>query len=191
MYRKIDGGRTIVVPEDLRSRLIAFYHANPLTGHLGRDATLQLLQDRYFFPHMKIMVQDHINKCIACTQAKSTPPRRFGLIQQAQRGGDLQTLNMDLFGPLPENGEGPRYILVMYDAFSYYPTLSIINTKEATSIFDAFVKDVPLKGRLPSRILMSDNGSDYALRRPFQGERGQKKRCSIESSSPLSFGDEG
>ena len=49
----------------------------------------------------------------------------------------------------------------MLDPFSHFLVLSVIETKLATAIMDAFVKDILLKGYLPTQIILSDNGSEF------------------------------
>ena len=75
-------------------------------------------------------VDDYISECLDYRKAKATPPKRAGLLQQRHRGGDLEVLSIDLFGPLPVSGrDEDRYILVMIDPFSQNPTLSVLKTK--------------------------------------------------------------
>jgi len=49
----------------------------------------------------------------------------------------------------------------MLDPFSHFLVLSVIETKLATAIMAAFVKDILLKGYLPTQIIISDNGSEF------------------------------
>mmetsp|Transcript_19126 Transcript_19126/g.61523 ORF Transcript_19126/g.61523 Transcript_19126/m.61523 type:complete len:576 (+) Transcript_19126:1815-3542(+) len=157
LYRTLDEERLPVVPLELRDRVIEEHHDSPLYGHAGRDATVGHIQKRYYWPNLQRDVGKYIDSCLICKKAKSTPPRRFGLIQQSNRGGDCQALSIDLFGPLPGGG----YLLVMLDPFSHFLVLSRIDTKEASSVVDAFVKDILLKGYLPRRLIISDNGSEF------------------------------
>ena len=157
----IESDQTVrmVVPESLRYRVIREYHDSPWSGHVGRQATVDQLQRRFYWPNLQADVQKYINSCITCQKARSVRQKRAGLLQQADRGGDLQVLSIDLYGPLP--GHPETYILVMIDPFSHYLTLSILKTKEATSVFEAFKNDILLKGRLPRRIILSDNGTEF------------------------------
>ena len=108
--------------------------------------------------------RDFISECLDCRKAKTAPPKRAGLLQQRYRGGDLEVLSIDVFGPLPVSGRDKnRYILVMIDPFSLYLTLSVLKTKKATSIVEAFIDDIILHGFLPSKIILSDNGSAFQI----------------------------
>ena len=49
----------------------------------------------------------------------------------------------------------------MIDTFSHYLTLSVLKTKKATSIVEAFIDDIIVHGFLPSKIILSDNGSEF------------------------------
>ena len=165
---RIEGDEVkLVVPASLRTRLIRQHHDSPISGHVGRNATVDQLQRRFYWPNLAADVGDYVGKCLKCLKAKIPRPRRHGLLQQAERGGDLQVLSIDLIGPLP--GRGAKYVLVMIDPFSHFLTLSVLETKEAISVFEAFVKDILLKGRLPRKLIISDNGREFdnALFRKF------------------------
>jgi len=65
-------------------------------------------------------VGDYISECLDCHKAKTVPPKCAGLLQQRNRGSDLEVLSTDLFGPLPMSGrDEDRYILGMIDPFSH------------------------------------------------------------------------
>jgi len=113
LFYKNGEEKFIDVPKKYRRGLIFEYHEGPLSNHVGREATLALLQPRFLLaPYMQKDLQDYIQNCTLCKLAKSYPPRRYGLLQQREREGDLHTLSIDLIGPLPGSYEF-RYILVM------------------------------------------------------------------------------
>jgi len=160
LYRIRNGEKTIFVPVSLRTNLIRQHHEDILHGHAGRAATMAILRARYYWPYMQADVDEFIRACLPCRKAKSTLHRRHGLLQQSERGGDLRRLSIDLFGPLPSSGKD-RYLLVMFDPFSHFLVIEVISTKEATSIFDAFVERILLKGYLPTQVIISDNGTEF------------------------------
>lgn len=163
-HREENDDSTVVVPEDLRERIIREHHDSILYGHPGREGTVNNIRQRYYWPYIEHDVAKYIQRCLPCQKAKSRPSPRRGLLQQAERGGDLQRLSMDLFGPLPVAGDPNnqwRYILVMFDTFSHFLTLEIITTKEAQSVMDAFERGILLRGFLPTKIIITDNGKEF------------------------------
>ena len=35
-------------------------------GHMGRDKTLDLVRDRYYWPRMATEVEERVRKCVRC-----------------------------------------------------------------------------------------------------------------------------
>ena len=145
---RIDGeNKRLVVPTVLTKRLISQFHDSLLHGHVGREGVLHQLRDSFYWSQMQRDVDDYISECLDCRKAETTPTKRAGLLQQRHRGGDLEVISIDLFGPFPVNGRyEDRYILVMIDHFSHYLTLSALKAKEATSIVEALIDDIILHG---------------------------------------------
>jgi len=125
------------------------------------DATKSFLEERYYWPNLQFEVAQWLNQnCIACKAAKLPMPKRAGLLQQVRYEGDGSTMGMDLFGPI-DSHQGKKYLLVCYDPFSHFLILDVVNTKEDTSILDAFIRSVILQGHLPSKLILTDNGSEF------------------------------
>ena len=54
-----------------RKLLVKESHEGGLTGHFGVEKTLNILREKFYWPHMRRAVQRYCYKCIACLQAKS------------------------------------------------------------------------------------------------------------------------
>ncbi|KAL0162325.1 hypothetical protein M9458_041721, partial [Cirrhinus mrigala] len=69
------------VPLSLRSRVLSEVHSVPSSGHPGIEATLHLLNNRYWWPTIRSDTINFIKSCTACNTAKV--PRRLpaGLLQ--------------------------------------------------------------------------------------------------------------
>ncbi|MEM9369320.1 MAG: hypothetical protein AAGD07_25345 [Planctomycetota bacterium] len=125
--------RQIVIPATLKRKLFRQAHEGPLNGHLGRDATVEHLLQRFWWPMLQNEVAQFIAECMDCKKAKTSIPYRQGLLQQPPRIADGHTLGMDLVGPLPES-DGKRFILTMIDPFSHFLTLEAIDSKKDTCV---------------------------------------------------------
>lgn len=108
-------------------------------------------------------VSDYVKECLNCRKAKSPVPLKQGLAKSTIHDHDGSTLGMDLIGPLHDDDATSSYILTMYDGFSHFLVADVIDTKEATSVFNSFVRNILLEGRLPSRIV-ADNGTEFKNR---------------------------
>jgi len=54
-----------------RKLLIKKSHDGGLMGNFGDDKTQNILQEKFYWPHMRKAVQRHYHRCIASLQAKA------------------------------------------------------------------------------------------------------------------------
>ena len=62
-----------ILPKTHRRRATLALHYD--YGHLGMEKTLELLQERFFWPKMIEDVRNHIGICERCTRYKQPPER--------------------------------------------------------------------------------------------------------------------
>jgi len=64
--------KRLCVPKcSIRTLLLKEAHEGGLMGHFGVVKTLELLQEHFYWPHMKVDVQKLCEGCIVCKRAKS------------------------------------------------------------------------------------------------------------------------
>ena len=62
----------LCVPKcSIRELLVSESHEGGLMGHFGVQKTLEILQEHFFWPHMRRDVHKFCGHCIVCKQAKS------------------------------------------------------------------------------------------------------------------------
>ncbi len=71
----------IYVPQALRQRVIHLVHSTPSSGHPGIAATLQLLNNHFWWPTLQAETITLIRNCSSCNIAKSSHQLPAGLLQ--------------------------------------------------------------------------------------------------------------
>lgn len=135
-----------------------------LCGHGGVERTLRLIKDQVpaseHWPNMRRDVRQYIHTCPAC---QFMQPSKMLIATTAPYNmsvhSPMDRINVDTIGPLPEDAEGNKYIIVVIDVFSRYAEL--YPTKDATAITAAkclvhWISHYGIPGEL-----LTDNGKQY------------------------------
>jgi hypothetical protein len=65
----------------LQTKLIASLHDSAIDGHYGIQASYQRIKQLYYWPAMKMSVENYVKHCVICQQAKHTHQKPSGLLQ--------------------------------------------------------------------------------------------------------------
>jgi hypothetical protein len=73
----------LIVPDvdNLRTNLIQEVHEQVSTAHPGRNKTIRLLADRYYWKGLAASVEQYVRNCHACRRANAPQDRTPGLLQ--------------------------------------------------------------------------------------------------------------
>ena len=85
---KLTTGLQLVVPENLRDRVLKASHTSVLSGHLGLKKTLSKLQRSFYWLNMRETVRIFLKNCVTCGSRKrptSKPRAPLGNIPRARR----------------------------------------------------------------------------------------------------------
>lgn len=135
----------------VRELLVREAHEGRLMGYFGVFETLDLLQEHFYWPHMKIDVK----KCIVCKKAKSKvmphgiytplPTPEFPWID----------ISMDFILGLPRTENGKDSIFVVVDRFSkithFIPCKKV---DDACHFANLFFKEVVRLHGMPTSIVL-------------------------------------
>lgn len=124
-----------------RKEIINEKHASAIGGHKRITKTFNRIRQNYFWPNMKIDVQNFIQTCRECQRKKLTRIKT----KQPMRITDtpisaFDKISMDVVGPLPAIPEGNVYIFTIQDLLTKYSVAVPLKRTNSLSIADAFLK---------------------------------------------------
>ena len=64
-----------------RQKCLSLHHDTPFAGHLGRDCTMQLVLQTYWWPGLGSDVQQYVSSCDHCQRNKASHEKPAGLLQ--------------------------------------------------------------------------------------------------------------
>lgn len=158
--------REVVINEETRLQLILpnnFIH-QVLTslhndvGHPGRDRTLSLLRDRFYWPCMSSDVEDWIKNCGRCVRFKTIITAKAPLVN-IQTSEPLELVCLDYL-TLDMAKSGIQYVLIITDHFTRYAQAIPTRNMSAKTTADAFLNNFVKHYGLPKRI-HSDQGANF------------------------------
>ena len=114
---------------------------------------LDLLSRRFYWNRMDRDVQRKVRACLVCQKRKQPRPSRAGLTQPMLSQRPMQTVAIDLVGPLIESVEGDKWILTMMDTFTRWPIAVPVPNKSAIIIARAIYRHLLCQHECPERIL--------------------------------------
>ncbi|EXX63433.1 putative integrase core domain protein [Rhizophagus irregularis DAOM 181602=DAOM 197198] len=158
LYRKTkDGIRKVILREQIEPILYHF-HTDMSGAHLGIDAIIGKIKDRYYWPQLGEDVKEYIKTCDIC-QRRGPTNRREELIPIPVKG-PFHRIGIDIKGPLPITSSGNRYIIVAMDYFTKWPEARAISNIKAETVAKFIYEEIICRHGVPQEIL-SDRGTSF------------------------------
>ncbi|XP_027184032.1 uncharacterized protein LOC113782339 [Coffea eugenioides] len=148
--------RLCVPHGSLRELLVRESHSGGLMGHFGVDKTLAMLQEHFYWPHMRRDVARVVDRCLACKKAKSKV-HPYGLYTPLPiSSAPWVDISMDFILGLPRSKYGHDSIYVVVDRFSKMTHfIACHKTDDASHIANLFFKEIVRLHGIP-RTIVSD-----------------------------------
>ncbi len=149
----------LVIPLALVDVVLQLLHDTPSAGHPVDDRTfLPSAWSKYYWPTMRINVENHISQCLSCAQTKGTPST-VPILEYPLPVRPFDVVGIDLL-QLPRSTQGSVYILLCVDHFSRFVVLAPLRNKSAVTVAHAIVSHLICPYTTP-RVLLSDNGTEF------------------------------
>lgn len=116
-YRKIAGSR-LLVPKELRKKVLNYYHGNLLRGHYGETRMIDKGSSRFWWPKFQEDFRARVVRCIVYAIEQPNRSRRQGRFRcyQASRWGEVFGVNFLII--ILASSNGCMKFLVMADALT-------------------------------------------------------------------------
>ena len=157
-----DINSVVEVVEDTvrRFKLVKMAHDGPQgVGHLGMEKTYETLKRDFYWKNMMTDVKNLVESCELCVQ-KIKRKAKHGIPVSLLIGGPWEILCMDMMGPLPDSGNGKKYILVAIDSFTKDIELKAVADQSAITVMNFMLKNVVSRHGVPQEVL-TDNGTNF------------------------------
>ena len=151
----------VVVPTELRSRVMRVAHDSIMGGHLGSGKTSDRILSQFYWPNLHTDVARYCRSCDVCQ--RTIPKGRVGKVPLQKMpviDEPFKRVAVDLVGPIkPVTDKGNRYILVLVDYATRYPEAVALPSIQTEVVAEALVSMYSRLG-IPEEIL-SDHGTQF------------------------------
>ena len=153
--------KQVMVPVQLRSRIMELAHGSLMGGHMGIKKTADKIQSAFYWPGIQGDVTRFCKSCDVCqkTVNKGSVPK-VPLEKMLLIDKPFKRVAIDLVGPIgPPSEDGHRYILTLVDFATRYPEAVPLKNIDTETVAEALV-DIFSRLGVPEEIL-SDLGTQF------------------------------
>ena len=163
LYRYIDTSQRpdrnnmqLCLPKPYRKQALEGCHDD--VGHFGLDRTLDLLRDRFYWPHLMDDAKDYVNSCRRCQMAKGR--QQLAPLQPYHADAPMELIHMDYL--TIEHGKTGKdvNILIITDHYSRFAQAIKTTNQTAFTTAQAAYNHFFSKYGFPEKIV-TDQGTNF------------------------------
>ena len=163
LIRTVHAHPQVVVPHDLKSRVLHMGHHSKLAGHPGGRKMYYTLSRDYYWPALAVDAYATVRNCVRCAQERVKLVRKTKRLKLFPAQAPLESVSIDILGELIRTPRGHRWLLVITDRFSKLVRTVPLRRITAAEIAKAFVHHwVFVYG--PPLSVLADNGQQFVAK---------------------------
>ena len=128
----------VVVLRTLRARLLRLCHNPAIAGHPGQNLIYYALRHEYYWPHLAADVTSTVRGCRTCAMNRVKLRKHLNRLRLFPATRPLESLGVDILGPLPKTKTGKQFLLVITDRFTKLKQVVALRTVTAYTFAVAF-----------------------------------------------------
>jgi hypothetical protein len=160
MFSDFSTYHALILPQVLRKDVFDQLHVKRISGHFGRDRTLEAVKKRFYWPNMSDSIKRWCVECDLCARCKPGPGVGKSPLQQFSVSRRFQVVAIDICGPLPISDSNNEYIMVVGDYFTKWKEAFAIPDQTAFTVADKLVTEVICRFGCPEQI-HTDQGRNF------------------------------
>ena len=156
-----DRSQCLVVPTELRLKVLYHCHDSRDSGQLGRTKTLDKLKQRFYWYGMSRDSNIYVKQCPSCNKNKKGNRTPRSALGSYHAGYPMERVHLDILGPInPRSKSGCSYVLVMVDQFTKWTELAALPSQNAELTTKAFLKHFVVTFGCPLEV-HTDQGRNF------------------------------
>jgi len=148
--------KQLVLPEVFRKQVLVGLHNE--MGHPGKERTVSLVRERFYWPGYTIECEKHVSNCDRCLRRK-TPTNSRAPMVNIKSSYPLEVVCMDYLTVDPCKGN-IHNVLVVTDHFTKYAIAIATRNQTAKTTAEALLDNFILHYGIPTKI-HSDQGANF------------------------------
>ena len=160
---EMNASMQLVVPSELRSKVMHQMHDSLTAGHMGVKKTKARTAQHYYWYNMREDIALYVKSCDTCAADKKPNKSPRAPLGRVAAGAPWDVLAIDYTGPFPISKQGNRYILVLTDHFTKYVEVIPVPNQTAEDCASRIMNDIIARWGTPVTI-HSDQGTTFESR---------------------------